>query len=126
MLNYFKKAETKRIEFLFNYYRDLLNKGILDAEARIELIAELQMRSGLLKEQFEGLDNESKKKVINKIFNPLEIIEYNVYKLINFMVIWEFPGKYNYMPSIEQIRSGRHNQAYLEGKINKIGKRILG
>jgi hypothetical protein len=116
MFNYLKTAETKRIEFLFNRYKNILNKGISDAEARMELIGELQMRCGLLKEQFEGQDNESKKKVIKNIFSPLEIIEYDVFRLIDFMVSWEFPRKYNYMPTIKQIRSGRHNRAYLEEK----------
>jgi hypothetical protein len=125
MFNFFKTTETKKIEILFKCYKDLLDNGISDEEARIELIGELRMRNGFLKEQFKDWNNEAKKKEIQKLFSPLEIIKYDVFKLIAFMVVWEFPKKYNYMPTIKKIRSGRHNQAYLEEKVKKTGKQFL-
>ncbi len=125
MFNFLKSIETRRIEFLFQFYKSLLSKGLSDENARLDLIGELKMTTGPVKNQFEDWDAELKKQELDKLFIPLEIREYEIFKLINFIITWEFSTKYNYMPSVEQIRSNKHAQAYLGEKVKKIGEHIL-
>lgn len=43
MFNFLKSIETRRIEFLFQFYKSLLSKGLSDENARLDLIGELKM-----------------------------------------------------------------------------------
>ena len=124
MFNVLKSKEQKRIEFFFNLYESLVARGESEESARVSLIEEIKIGKGLLKEQFMGLDFETKLEHINKLFAPLRIIDYDLIKLVGFLVAWEYPDKYNYVPAVEQIRSNKHPQTYLENKVIEIGRKF--
>ena len=117
--------ENRRIKELVNLYRSALRAGASEAEARLAVIEDLVLRSGRLGDQIQHLDITAKRQEKRTLFSPLEVDGYDLLKLIGFIVAWENPSRYNYMPTIDQIRSGDHPREQLEQRVVSIGSQLL-
>lgn len=123
------KGEEYRIAYLFNLYKGLLDHSVSEQEALMYVWGEIKIKHDtcLLKNEYgyEEKPIEAKKVLINQLFGPLDAASYDIYRLIEFVIAWEFHEKYNNKPTIEDIRAGKNDTSIIEKKVKEIGKEVL-
>ena len=125
MLSLFKSKQNKRIEQLFQIYKNAISKDTTPNDALMIVWGELKMRKGPLKERY-GYSERSmklKKQLLYDLFNPLDVAVYDICKTINFIVSWEFPSEK--LLTVELIRNGRDSLSRIDFMVKKIGAKIL-
>ena len=128
MFGIFKSYEEKRIKMLFEFYKSQVDSGVSEDDARLLIIGEMKQRLGRPPKRlnddinYSGATTEVKKQLVQDLYS---IGDYDIFKTIAFIIIWEFPEKYNVVMTEDMMRNRSHPSLQLDKKVQEIGDIIL-
>lgn len=121
---FFRPKDISRIEFLLKEYLKLRG-NFSEQDTKYVILGYWKTRNGILANLYGYSEASIKRKdeLVEELFgfNPSKA---DIRECIGRIVSWEFPGKYNKFPSIQEIRQGRDVQTKLTEKINQIADRL--